>query len=136
MQYSSLLKQRQLNWRRLHTLKLCWRRGKQYRRKDIDRAISSKAVFEFLEGTLSDWPETESSKGISQTQVSTEKDAIIEEDMENIEEDVVENTEDDAVDKDVALEEDLEDADGDVEETASDSGGAEDANTSNVDMFE
>ncbi|KAK6052934.1 hypothetical protein COOONC_09560 [Cooperia oncophora] len=41
--------------------------------KDIDRAISSKAVFEFLEGTLSDWPETESSKGISQTQVSTER---------------------------------------------------------------
>ncbi|KAK6052935.1 hypothetical protein COOONC_09561 [Cooperia oncophora] len=76
--------------------------------------------------------------------------------MENIEEDAVENT----VDKDVALEEDLEDADGDVDEsctpnaeieeplslavtvkvtgskTVSDSGGAEDANTSNVDMFE
>ncbi|KAK5970786.1 hypothetical protein GCK32_007661, partial [Trichostrongylus colubriformis] len=98
--------------------------------KDIDRAIASKTNFEFLDGTLTDWPEPESSKGISQTASCTGVEVIAEENVENNEEDAVEES--------AILEEDegIVDAEEDVEETTTDSEVAEDANSSNIDMFE
>ncbi|KAK6014502.1 hypothetical protein OSTOST_20114 [Ostertagia ostertagi] len=60
--------------------------------KDIDRAISSKAIFEFLDGTLSDWPESEPSKGVSQSGNGTASEVITEEDSENIEEMLLKRT--------------------------------------------
>ncbi|VDL62755.1 unnamed protein product [Nippostrongylus brasiliensis] len=62
--------------------------------KDIDRAISSKALFEFLEDTLCDWPEAESSKIVSQVgsatlENDTEMELIPEENGEEVEEEEV-----------------------------------------------
>ncbi|WKX97672.1 hypothetical protein Q1695_013386 [Nippostrongylus brasiliensis] len=59
--------------------------------KDIDRAISSKALFEFLEDSLCDWPEAESSKIVSQVgsatlENDTEMELIPEENVEEVEE--------------------------------------------------
>ncbi|RCN42061.1 hypothetical protein ANCCAN_11986 [Ancylostoma caninum] len=67
--------------------------------KDIEKAIASKHMFEFLDDTLNDWPEAETSRTVSQTKNLTEETIAEEEDL------VEENAEGDSM---VELEETAE----------------------------
>nr|CDJ96319.1 Transcription factor CBF NF-Y archaeal histone domain containing protein [Haemonchus contortus] len=101
--------------------------------KDIDRAIASKAIYEFLDGALTDWPEPASSKVVSQAESNVEVEAIAEEDPENAEED--------DADVEEAMEANAEEVvqgneKEDEDQVASDSGGAEESNSNVVDMLE
>ncbi|KAL6734185.1 hypothetical protein Aduo_004754 [Ancylostoma duodenale] len=59
--------------------------------KDIEKAIASKHMFEFLDDALNDWPEAETSQTVSQTKNLTEETIAEEEDA------VEEDAEDDSV---------------------------------------
>ncbi|KIH45036.1 hypothetical protein ANCDUO_24929 [Ancylostoma duodenale] len=59
--------------------------------KDIEKAIASKHMFEFLDDALNDWPEPETSRTVSQTKNLTEETTAEEEDV------VEEDAEDDSV---------------------------------------
>ncbi|ETN81106.1 hypothetical protein NECAME_08727 [Necator americanus] len=61
--------------------------------KDLDKAIASKHMFEFLDDTLNDWPEAETSETFLQAKNRIEKSTIEEEDV--VDGDVAEFLDDD-----------------------------------------
>lgn len=64
--------------------------------KDIDKAIASKAMFDFLEDTLCDWPDAEMSRA------PTQEEEAVPESSDKMLASVEEETEDDGDDENVA----------------------------------
>ncbi|EYC29042.1 hypothetical protein Y032_0007g3556 [Ancylostoma ceylanicum] len=58
--------------------------------KDVEKAIASKHMFEFLDDALNDWPEAETSRTVSQTKNLTEETIAEEEDI--VEEDAADDS--------------------------------------------
>ncbi|KAJ1347019.1 hypothetical protein KIN20_001956 [Parelaphostrongylus tenuis] len=73
--------------------------------KDLNRAIASKAMFDFLEDALTGWPEKD---GVSQTtinpeEVVTEEDSIVESSTENPDDDMEGVTHDPRITEDPSI---------------------------------